>query len=73
MRHIASGNEHPSIRQILESLGEPSSPPPLAPTRAPPLWGMTETEPGTSDQWAPQFDPQAQPVPDCEFDQLVAW
>ena len=44
----------------------PPSPPRIAPARRPPLWEM----------WMPRqsgFDPKAQPAPDYEFDQRVAW
>jgi len=36
------------------------------PARGPPLWEMQETGPDT-------LDPQAQPAPDYEFDQRIAW
>jgi len=55
-----------SVRQILAHLGEPTSPPRLAPARGPPLWEIPVAEQGG-------FDPQAQPVPDYEFDQRIAW
>ena len=73
MRIIAFVTEQPSIHQILEQLGQPSSPPAVARARAPPLWERAETEPGASDPWASPFDPQAQPAPDYEFDQRIAW
>ena len=55
-----------AIRRILDHLGEPTSPPRLRPARGPPLWEMIGVEPD-------QTDPQAQPAPDCEFDQRIAW
>jgi hypothetical protein len=68
MRIIAFITEGPVIREILGHLGEPTSAPRLAPARGPPLWealvaGRAERE----------TDPQAQPAPDYEFDQRVAW
>ena len=67
MRIIAFINEGPAIREILGHLGKPTSAPSLAPARGPPLWepvaGLVERE----------TDPQAQPAPDYEFDQRVAW
>ena len=54
------------MRQILAHLGEPTSPPRLAPARGPPLWEMP-------DAGQRGFDPQAQPAPDYEFDQRIAW
>ncbi len=66
MRIIAFITEAAVIREILGHLGEPTSPPRLLPARGPPLWEMPGTEPG-------EIDPQAQPAPDYEFDQRVAW
>ena len=37
-----------------------------APARGPPLWEMP-------DVGQRGFDPQAQPAPDYEFDQRIAW
>jgi hypothetical protein len=37
----------------------------MAPTRGAPLWEMPDAGGG--------FDPQAQPAPDREFDQRIAW
>lgn len=68
MRIIAFINEAPVIREILGHLGEPTSAPSLAPARAPPLWELPGTE-----QAERETDPQAQPAPDYEFDQRVAW
>jgi hypothetical protein len=73
MRIIAFATEAASIGHILDHLGEPSSPPAVAPARGPPLWEMAQTEPGASDPWASQFDPQAQPAPEHQFDQRIAW
>jgi hypothetical protein len=54
------------VRDILVHLGAPITPPIVAPARGPPLW-----------EWPPagqrEIDPQAQPAPDYEFDQRVAW
>ena len=66
MKIIAFITEAATIREILDHLGEPTSPPRLLPVREPPLWEMRDSEFGES-------DPQAQPVPDYEFDQRVAW
>jgi len=66
MRIIAFITAAPAAREILTNLGEPTSPPRLAPARGPPLWEMSDAGQG-------EFDPQAQPPPDYEFDQRVAW
>ena len=66
MRISAFITEATAVRQILAHLGEPISPPRLAPARGPPLWEMP-------DAWKDRFDPQAQPILDYEFDQRIAW
>jgi len=66
MRIIAFITEASAIHDILGHLGEPTSPPRLMPARGPPLWDRQDTGPG-------EIDPQAQPAPDYEFDQRVAW
>ena len=66
MKIIAFITEAVAIREILDHLGEPTSPPRLLPARGPPLWEMQGSEMGES-------DPQAQPAPDYEFDQRIAW
>lgn len=68
MRIIAFINEGPVIREILGHLGEPTAAPTLAPARGPPLWDLP-----VAGQALQGIDPQAQPAPDYEFDQRVAW
>jgi len=68
MRIIAFINEGPVIREIFGHLGEPSSAPRLAPARGPPRW-----EQPVDGQAEREIDPLAQPTPDYEFDQRVAW
>ncbi len=66
MRIIAFITEAAVTREILDHLGVPTSPPRLLPARGPPLWEMQGSESG-------EIGPQAQPAPDYEFDQRVAW
>ncbi len=66
MKIIAFITEGTVIREILGHLGEPTSPPRLMPARGPPLWEM-------QDSGSDAIDPQAQPAPDHEFDQRIAW
>ncbi len=66
MRIIAFITDGPTVRDILVHLGEPITPPTVAPARGPPLWEMPP-----AGQRA--IDPQAQPAPAYEFDQRVAW
>lgn len=64
MRIIAFIDDGKAIRDILLHLGESITPPTLAPARGPPLWEAA----GLCDA-----DPQAQPGPEFEFDQRIAW
>ncbi|MGB7988180.1 MAG: transposase [Candidatus Methylophosphatis roskildensis] len=66
IRIIAFINEAMAVREILAYLGEPTSPPRMASARGPTLWQMTDAGQG-------ELDPQAQPAPDYEFDQRIAW
>ena len=68
MRIIAFINEGPVIRDILGHLGEPTSAPSLATARGPPLRELP-----VAGQLERETDPQAQPAPDYEFDQRIAW
>ena len=52
--------------QLLDRLAALIPPPRLLPARGPPLWETQGSESG-------EIDPQAQPAPDYEFDQRVAW
>ena len=66
MRIIAFLADPVAVRAILAHLGEPTAPPRIAPARGPPLWDLPDA--GTAD-----FDPHAQPAPEYEFDQCIAW
>ncbi len=66
MRLIAFITEATVVRDILIHLGEPITPPTIAPARGPPLWEM----PPAGQR---EIDPQAQPAPDYAFDQRIAW
>lgn len=66
MRIIAFIAEAPAVREILAYLGGPTSTPHMAPARGPPLWER-------ADAGQRQCDPNAQPAPDSEFDQRIAW
>lgn len=69
MRIIAFITEVAVVRDILACLGEPTSPPRMAPARGPPLWDSAVA--GLAGQG--ETDPQAQPAPDYQFDQRIAW
>jgi len=66
MRLIAFIIEGAAVRDILTHLGEPASPPRMAPARGSPLWTVSVVG-------RREFDPQGQPAPDYEFDQRIAW
>jgi len=53
-----------SVRRILEHIGEPAQPPPVAPARGPPAW---------EEEAEPLLDPPGQPELDFQFDQTVSW
>jgi hypothetical protein len=66
IRIIAFVTDAALIHSILSYLSEPTALPRAAPARGPSLWEML-------DAGKDQFDPQAQPAPDYEFDQRIAW
>ena len=71
MRIIAFINDAGTVNKILDHIGEFTRPPRIAPARGPPLW-----EPAAAAERArndPQWDPSAQPAPEMEFDQRIAW
>ena len=66
-RHIiVFVTEAAAVERILEHIGEPSRPPPIAPARGPPAW---DDDLGQMPDW----DLLGQPEPDVEFDQRVSW
>jgi hypothetical protein len=66
MRIIAFLADPVAVRAILAHLGDPTAPPRIAPARGPPLWDLSDAGPG-------RCDPHAQPTPEYEFDQRLAW
>ena len=66
MRIIAFLTDPAAVRAILAHLGEPTAPPRIAPARGPPLWDLP-------DAGADHCHPHAQPAPEYEFDQRLAW
>ena len=71
MRIIAFINEAGDVRKILDHIGESSQPPRIAPARGPPLWELAEASAQAGND--PVWDMSAQPAPEIEFDQSVAW
>jgi len=52
----------------INALRESTQPPRIAPARGPPLWEAAESA-GNDPQW----DAGAEPGPEIEFDQRIAW
>jgi len=69
MRIIAFIPDTPAIRQILDHIGEPSTPPPLATAPGPPGWESEEATQEDPSWGLPAVDPQ----PDYDQDQSVSW
>jgi len=53
-----------TVQAILNHVGEPIKPPPIAPARGPPVWEMLDEEPVLD---------TAQPEPEYDFDQTLNW
>jgi hypothetical protein len=66
MRIIAFITQAPALNTILAHLGEPTSPPEVAPARGPPLWDQA---PEPLANW----DDAPAPVPEFVFDQRLSW
>ena len=71
MRIIALINEASDVQKILEYIGESTQPPRIAPARGPPLWELADASAQAGN--GPVWDMSAQPAPEIEFDQRVAW
>mgnify|MGYP002813751958 CR=1 FL=1 len=71
MRIIAFINDADTVNKILDHIGESTRPPRISPARGPPLWeAAAAAEQAGND---PQWDSSAQPAPQIEFDQRIAW
>jgi hypothetical protein len=67
MRIVASITEPVPVEHILNHIGEPTEPPPIAPARGPPAWDDALVDA------APDCDALAQPAPEYVFDHQVQW
>jgi hypothetical protein len=65
------GNAATAVRKILEHLGAATRPPRIAPARGPPLWETAAASALAGND--PHWELAAQPVPQIEFDQRIAW
>ncbi len=71
MRNIAFISEADTVSKILNHFSESNQPPRIAPAREPPLWeAAAAAEPAGNE---PQWNSSAQPAPEIEFDQRIAW
>jgi hypothetical protein len=70
MRIIAIINDAGIVGKILNHIGESTQPPRIAPALVPPLWEAAVAAEARND---PQWDSSAQPAPEIEFDQRIAW
>ena len=70
MKIIAFISESCDVKKILDHLGESTVPPRIAPARGPPLWKLSaaSAQTGNDPEWG-----TAEPAPEIEFDQSVAW
>ena len=71
MRLIAFITEPSTVRQFLDHLGAPTRPPRFAPARGPPLWQAVAAAPPAGND--PHWEQAAQPLPEIDFDQRLAW
>jgi hypothetical protein len=67
MRIIVIIDEASDVRKILDHIGEASQPV-ISPARGPPLWELAAAQAGNDPEWD-----TAQPAPEPEYDQRIAW
>jgi len=68
LKIVAFLTEANPIQRILIYIGEPATPPRIAPAREPSDWLEADI-----DQTYPNESEQAKPVPEYEFNQTVSW
>ena len=73
MRIVAFLTAASTVQRILDHIGEPATPPRIAPARGPPSWEEDDSRAIFLDQVKSPRDPLAHPDPDFEFDQRVSW
>jgi NodT family efflux transporter outer membrane factor (OMF) lipoprotein len=73
MRVLAFITEAAPVQRILRHIGEPATPPPIAPARGPPSWEEADSGTIILDEERFAGDPLAQPEPECELDQRLSW
>ena len=68
LKIVAFLTEADPIQRILIHIGEPATPPRIAPTRGPPDWLEADL-----DQTYLNETEEAEPVPEFDFDQTLSW
>jgi hypothetical protein len=73
MRVVAFITEAAPMQRILNRIGEPSTPPKIAPARRSPSWQEEDCATIFLDEERFASDPLAQPQAHYEFDQRITW
>jgi len=73
MRIVAFITEAAPVQRILSHIGEPPSPPRIAPARGPPSWEEDDSGTIILDEERFVGNPLVQPEPEYEFDQRLSW
>jgi hypothetical protein len=73
MRVIAFVTATAPVQRILDHVGEPSTPPRIAPARGPPPWEEDDSGTVFLDEDGFASEPLVQPEPEYEFDQRITW
>jgi hypothetical protein len=73
MRIVAFITETAPLQRILSHIGEPATPPRIAPARGPPSWEEDGSATTFLDEERFTGDSLAQPEPEYEFDQRLSW
>ncbi|MCP4114706.1 MAG: hypothetical protein GY737_04750 [Desulfobacteraceae bacterium] len=70
MRIVAFITDSPTVKHILNHIGEPSTPPRISPPRGPPEWENDTI--GLEDPFQ-DGDVNVDPEPEFEYDQRISW
>jgi hypothetical protein len=73
MRIVAFITEASTVQRILNHIGEPATPPRIAPARGPPQWEEDDAGAVFLHEERVTGDPLVQPEPAYEFDQRMTW
>jgi hypothetical protein len=73
MRIVAFITEAAPVQRILSHIGEPPTPPRIAPARGPPSWEEDDSGTIILDEERFVANPLVQPEPEYELDQRLSW